>query len=195
MTIPDLLVAGYARTCLCGGRSAALSRLLTQTNALDGEVWECGVYRGGTVMLMTAWLRELGSSRTLRAFDTFAGMPTSGPLDTHLVGAFPVELGETEALLAPLGVCIHAGRMPATFAGLKGCVISLAHIDVDQYESVRDCLAFVYPRMQSGGVVVLDDYNCTGCPGAHKAVDEFMADKPETLRETTQTPQVWFQKA
>jgi O-methyltransferase len=145
--------------------------------------------------MMVARLLELDSPRLVRAFDTFAGMPVSGPLDTHLVGAFEVAAGKTEALLVPLGVRIHSGVMPDTFVGLEGSAISVAHIDVDQYDSVRDCLAFIYPRLQSGGVVVIDDYNCHGCPGAKQAVDEFMVGKPETLRETPQTPQVWFQKA
>lgn len=196
MTVQDILTAGLARTCLCDRRRAVLLDALIRTNPLLGEVWECGVYRGGTTMLLAGWLRELGSIRALRAFDTFAGMPVSGPLDTHPIGAFPVAPGETEALLAPLGVHIHAGCMPTTFVGLEDRRLSLAHIDVDQYESVRDCLAFVYPRMLPGGVVVLDDYNCHGCPGAKKAVDEFMSDKPERdlIRVTEATPQIWFQR-
>ncbi len=84
---------------------------------------------------------------------------------------------------------IHAGLIPETFVGLEDSVISLAHIDVDQYQAVLDCLSFIYPRMLKGGWIVLDDYACPGCPGATRAVDEYLVDKPEKPVITDGTPQ------
>jgi len=66
---------------------------------------------------------------------------------------------------------------PATDLGeLK---VSFAHIDLDLYQGVFDTLAFVYPRMPAGGVIVFDDYGFASCPGARRAVEEFFDDKPE----------------
>ncbi|HEX3704868.1 MAG TPA: TylF/MycF/NovP-related O-methyltransferase, partial [Vicinamibacterales bacterium] len=50
----------------------------------------------------------------------------------------------------------------------------LLHIDVDLYEPTRDSIAFLYERMNPGGIVVCDDYGFMTCPGATKAIDEFL---------------------
>ena len=42
-------------------------------------------------------------------------------------------------------------------------------------------MAFFYPRLVPGGIVVCDDYGFPTCPGATSAVDEFLADKPEKM--------------
>ena len=55
------------------------------------------------------------------------------------------------------------------------------HVDVDLYQPTRDSIDFFYPRLNPGGLFVCDDYGFTTCPGATKAIDDFMADKPETI--------------
>ncbi len=47
------------------------------------------------------------------------------------------------------------------------------------YRSVRDCCEFFYPRMETGGVMLFDDYGKFTCLGAKLAVDEYFTDKPE----------------
>jgi len=71
------------------------------------------------------------------------------------------------------------GWVPDTFAGLEDRKFCFAHIDLDLYQGVFDCLSFVYPRLSPGGSIVFDDYGFASCPGARRAVDEFFADKPE----------------
>jgi len=44
---------------------------------------------------------------------------------------------------------------------------------------MADSLAFVWPRLSRGGMIVFDDYGNPMCPGARKAIDTFFADKPE----------------
>jgi hypothetical protein len=46
------------------------------------------------------------------------------------------------------------------------------HIDVDLYQPTRDSLAFFYPRLVKGGVIVMDDYGFKTCPGATRAAEE-----------------------
>jgi O-methyltransferase len=55
----------------------------------------------------------------------------------------------------------------------------MVHIDADIYQSVKDSCTFFYPRLESGGIMVFDDYGFPSCPGARKAVDEFFSDKEE----------------
>jgi hypothetical protein len=43
------------------------------------------------------------------------------------------------------------------------------------------------------GVIVLNDHHAEASPGATKAVDEFLSDKPETVQQSTEreTP-AWY---
>ncbi len=190
----DLKRAGAQVSLLDHGRWVEIERAIDLTCKDGHEIWECGAYRGGTVLYMKGHLAD--SPRVIRAFDTFSGLPTSGANDIHAVGDIAADYDEVIARLGGLSnVHVYKGTMPETFAGLEESIISVAHIDVDQYESVRDCLAWLYPRVHSGGWIILDDYNCSNCPGARLATDEFLADKPEKLLfEGDANPQARFQK-
>ncbi len=153
-----------------------------------GEFWECGVYKGGTAMLLAQVLASRDNPPTLRLFDTFAGLPDADPTrDFHKQGEFgDTAQADVAARVAAMAggrdfARIHAGRIPQTLAGLDDSRIAFAHVDVDLYESVLDCCRFIYPRLLAGGVMLFDDYGFRSCPGARKAVDEFFADKPEAV--------------
>lgn len=75
----------------------------------------------------------------------------------------------------------YKGWIPARFAEVKDRKFAFVHIDVDLYQPTRDTLEFFYQRVNPGGVIVCDDYGSALCYGARKAMDEFMADKPESL--------------
>jgi O-methyltransferase len=49
-------------------------------------------------------------------------------------------------------------------------------VDVDLYEPALDCCRFVWPRLNSGGVILFDDYGFPACRGERTAVDEFFAE-------------------
>lgn len=176
-------------------RNDSLCHFMHETTGQTGEYWECGTFRGECAFYVKQNMNTRHDSRTMRLFDTFSGQPASGPYDIHQVGSMNEtsrEVVETQ-FAGQSGIHIHQGVMPATFAGLENCVISVANIDVDNHDAVRDCLSFIYPRVPSGGYIVLDDYWCPDCPGAKKATDEFFAGKPEVLT-CVASPQVYFVK-
>ena len=160
-----------------------LQCLARQAAHCAGEFWECGVYKGGTAMLLERVLAESGKPATLRLFDTFEGLPDADPSrDFHRRGEFAdTSRAAVAARLTGDFVRIHEGRIPETFAGLEDCRIAFAHVDVDLYQSVLDCCHFIYPRLTAGGVMLFDDYGLRFCPGARKAVDEYFRDKPEVV--------------
>jgi hypothetical protein len=49
------------------------------------------------------------------------------------------------------------------------------------YQPTFASVSFFYPRMNSGGLMLFDDYGFATCPGARRAIDEFFADKPEPI--------------
>ncbi len=174
-------------------RENLISRALDETRTFNGEIWECGTFIGDMAEFM---VKHLGADthRPIRLFDTFTGQPFSGPHDTHQVGSMngtSYEFVKGRFHGYP-HVQIHPGIMPETFAPLADKTISVVNIDVDNHDSVRDCLAFVYPRMEKGGYVILDDYYCSACPGATIATNDFMSGKPDQLLRSG--PQAYFIK-
>jgi O-methyltransferase len=162
--------------------------IASQAINLDGHLYECGVYKGGSAMLLAKLLaeRKKHPKTKLHLFDTFEGMPETDPQkDKHIGGDFAdtsidmVRLRVTSLISDDSIVEFHKGPIPDTFINCESHRISFAHIDVDIYKSVMDCCNFIYPRLQNGGFMVFDDYGSPMCPGARKAVDEFFKDKWE----------------
>jgi O-methyltransferase len=170
-------------TIVSADRCYVLYALATQALSLSGDFWECGVYRGGTALMLAEILARGGSgSSTLHLFDTFAGMPETDPSrDFHRSGEFDdTSVAAVQKLVgAQRPVVFHAGLIPETFKSMEDSRIAFAHIDVDLYRSVADCCTFVMPRLVRGGFVVFDDYGFPSCPGARQAVDEFFVGRPE----------------
>lgn len=158
-----------------------LKHLCQQTASLAGEVWECGVYQGGTGRLLRQTLDQLGEEKTtLRLFDTYEGMPeTDKNVDAHDAGDFLDTSLQAVQRVVGSNANYHIGWIPDTFAGLEHSLIKFAHVDVDIFQSVWDCMEFIYPRMTPGGVMLFDDYGFATCVGARQAVDKFFENKPE----------------
>jgi len=57
--------------------------------------------------------------------------------------------------------------------------IALLRLDTDWYASTRHELVHLYPRLVSGGVLILDDYGYW--QGARRAVDEYLSESNVTL--------------
>ena len=175
--------AGYyarakPRTLVSADRCYVLYRLALQAMRLEGDFWECGVYKGGTAAMLAELLADRQADRKLYLFDTFAGMPQVDPQrDLHATGDFADTSVESVAAYVghPGRTVLRKGLIPQTFSGLESARIALAHIDVDIYRSVKDSLEFIWPRLARGGFVVCDDYGFPSCPGARAAVDEFFA--------------------
>ena len=162
-----------------------LYQWLLATLRLPGDCIEIGSFRGGTAKLISETLLRRHADGELHLFDTFAGMPDRLSLDeAGLKGCFAdTSVAAVRGLLANNPqVHIHAGIFPETIpTDLHDHCFRFAHIDVDIESSVHDCLAFIYPRLLPGGVIVIDDYGHAECPGATRAVERFFADRPETI--------------
>ena len=62
-------------------------------NEIPGDIVECGVWRGGSMMAAARTLARLGErDRHLYLFDTFEGMPPPGEQDVSFAGARAAEL-------------------------------------------------------------------------------------------------------
>jgi O-methyltransferase len=171
-----------AHTLVSRDRCYVLWRMIRQALALGGDVVECGVYRGGTALLIARAIAAASPGRRLLLFDTFKGLPTENR-DIDRMGGGDLAETSVEAVGALLGehanVSICPGFVPDSFAGRDIQRVAFAHVDLDLYQGTQGALAFLYPRMVPGGIMVIDDYGFPSCPGARRAVDEFFADRPE----------------
>jgi O-methyltransferase len=155
-------------------------QLIVAASRLKGDIAEIGVYRGGTATILGHYADKTG--KQLHLFDTFQGMPeTDAKKDWHKKGDFSdTSLEQVKANLSSVrNVNFHQGFFPGTAGPVKDSIFCFVHVDVDIYQSVKDCCEFFYPRLQAAGAMLFDDYGKYTCPGALKAVDEFFADKPE----------------
>lgn len=160
---------------------------------VEGHFAECGVrYGKSSLFLMTGAGRD--SKKCLHVFDSFEGLSDPGVRDVKSSGDSEWSKGDlavpediVRRNLAEFGdrVVLHKGWIPDRFNEVENERFSLVHVDVDLYEPTRDAVAFFYPRMAPGGILICDDYGFASCPGAKQAIDEFFADKPENVLALT----------
>lgn len=168
------------KTLVSRHRCYILYTLVKHCLRVPGDVWECGVYKGGTAAMMASLLADPSCGKKLLLFDTFEGMPATDPSkDLHQKGDFAdTSLADVKKYIGNVECCeYHQGFIPTTFEGLEGAQIAFAHIDLDIYRSVFDCIEFIWPRLSVGGLVIFDDYGFRTCPGARAAVDEYFKDR------------------
>ena len=168
-----------ANSWLCVYRLKTIQDALVNTAHLPGVTAEVGVFKGGTSLFILQ-----NSNKHHYVLDTFNGMPQTQSIDWHKQGDFSdTSLVHVDQLLSDnnfTNYSIYKGIFPKQNAEyLSHKIFSVVHIDVDIYESTKECIEFFYPRMTPGGVIVLDDYTTPSCPGVKPAIDEYMADKPE----------------
>lgn len=163
-------------------RKYFLRSLLGLVQHLPGDTAECGVYQGASSYLICAEIE--GSGKTHHVFDSFEGLsrPSSVDGDYWREGHLSAPESITRRRLSAFPfIDYHVGWIPSTLAQVEGRTFSFVHIDVDLYEPTYASLAFFYPRMTPGSVLLLDDYGFVTCPGARRAVDRYMQDKLERI--------------
>lgn len=184
-----------------------LIELLEESLKLEGDVIECGVYRGSSTRLMGRRMHDLAPSKKLFACDSFEGFPSERILDTDL-GLFRFRFKIRRKFR-------HASDVPARLIaffdayGVNGHVVKgffsdtlpkmpvrrycFMFIDCDIYESHLDCLDVLYDQLVPGGIVVFDDYAEPKWPGASRAVDEFFSAQPAKPERLDIGPKpLWF---
>jgi O-methyltransferase len=167
-------------------------------NNIPGAFVECGVWRGGSAMAIAYALKDCSKTdRTLWLYDTFQGMTEPSLADVELATGRSAsslmqaskKAGERnvwcDSPLEEVRKNLLSTDFPMDHVQLvKGDVlqtlqvqvpeqISLLRLDTDWYQSTKFELEVLYPRLQRGGICIVDDYGYWG--GSKKAVDEYFA--------------------
>lgn len=160
-----------------------LWQLLRLVEAVPGDTAECGVFEGSSSWLICSAGEGVG--RTHHLFDSFEGLSTPGPEDGSYWTTGALAAGErlvaTKLARFANRLVFHKGWIPDRFNDVCNTQFAFVHVDVDLGQPTADSIAFFYPRLSAGGILLCDDYGCSTCPGATRSIDEFLADKPEKM--------------
>ena len=165
-----------------------LFQLVKAVKQIDGDTAECGVYRGDSSYLILK--ANENSGKVHHAFDSFEGLSKPGLKDEvsskRTFRWQKHDLTSREAatrnnLAGFENLKLYKGWIPERFQEISDKRFSFVHIDVDIYQPTYNSLAFFYPRMSPGGIILCDDYGFDSCPGAKKACDEFLTGNKERL--------------
>jgi O-methyltransferase len=171
---------------------------------LDGDFSETGVWRGGSCMLIAETLLALSSSsRRIFLFDTFTGHPEpDADKDVDIWGNRAIDewqrmtrdgnhgwgyvsLEEVQANLALTGyptnnLVFVKGMVEETVRHVPSMdKLALLRLDTDWHDSTRASLEYLYPRLVSGGVLIVDDYG--HYRGQRMAVDAYLKATGESI--------------
>jgi len=170
-------------------------------SGIEGDIVECGVWRGGSSLVAALALDQVGDKRGMWLYDTFEGMapPTDQDVDysgrpaEQILAEIPRDPGadnvwayatledvrQNMGLADSRAIEYVAGKVEDTIPARTPDKIALLRLDTDWYESTRHELEQLYPLLARGGVLIIDDYG--HWQGAKRAVDEFFDGRPELL--------------
>ncbi len=175
---------------------------------LPGDIVECGVYKGASLLGFARMLEAFASgdrTRKVLGFDRFRGLESREAVD-----GFDSAVGNTAQGWNPasfrdtLFALVDAFNADSFVPGRRrveivdgdiresaphyvesnpGARISLLHLDMDLYEPTLAALRAFWPRIVTGGVVLLDEYGITAWPGETKALEAYFEGRPPRIRK------------
>ena len=176
----------------------------THCLSVEGDFVEMGCYKGDTSLLLAEALKDYSDAlcgkpvensvwKRLWIYDSFEGLPDKTIEDSSSLGE-NFKGGE---------LCISKREVKERFlrAGFKVPIIkkawfneltaddmpsriAFAFLDGDFYESIRDSLNLVSPRVSEGSVIIIHDYSNSALPGVARAVDEWLGTNISVVRKT-----------
>jgi hypothetical protein len=183
--------------------------IFNKTIDLPGSVVELGVFKGASFMTFLKLCDIHCAGDTLKkviGFDTFSGFVGIDKKDGKenkkrdlkkggfnaqnflkvLEGA--IELERSDSFIPRFNrVELIKGNVmetvPKYVQANPGLRISLLHLDMDLYEPTKVALEYLYPKVVSGGVVLLDEYGMAGFPGESAAFDEYFGNHRPVLKK------------
>ena len=161
-------------------------------NNIDGDIVECGVWKGGNVIGIIEYLKYHNIvDKNVWLYDTFEGMTTPEEIDVDLNNNKASSILESVLCYSPLTeVKQNLSKSEFDNDKLKFIVgdvsetlliennkpdkISLLRLDTDWYKSTKDELIQLYPKLINDGVLIIDDYG--HWRGSKTATDEFFKE-------------------
>lgn len=184
----------------------------TVQNNIEGDFVECGVWRGGSSMMIALTLLSLKvKDRKILLYDTFEGMsePTDNDVDFKggdadsllkqnienkensvwcLADLQDVQNNMTLTQYPLKNIQFIKGKVEETIPKSISEKIALLRLDTDWYESTAHELKYLYPILLQKGVLIIDDYG--HWEGCKKAVDEYFSHNTLLLNRIDYTGRI-----
>ena len=179
--------------------------LLSKLNKKKINVVECGIGAGESLSYICKISKLLDIEANIWAFDSFEGFPKSttedegkykaGSIKPHYklynikfvknyMKTFDIEEDEIEK------INFVKGFFPESFQNYNSDKIDFLHLDVDLYNSYKNCLEFFWQYLNKGSLVLFDEYKSKSdlykWPGASRAIDEFFTKKNLDIKNIQQ---------
>lgn len=147
--------------------------------SIPGNIAELGVYRGDFSRVMNYYFPD----RKLYLFDTFEGFDGRDTIvdKEKKLSTANQDFSETSVdyvlsrMEFPECCIVKKGYFPATGADVND-IFALVSLDVDLYAPILSGLEFFYPKLASGGMMIIHDFGNANYLGVSRAVREY-ADK------------------
>ena len=164
---------------------------------IPGDIVECGVWKGGSMMLCALTLLKMNDKeRKIYLYDTYNGMTQPTEKDIRSYDGFKAKtkynllkkknlkwdyasLDEVKKNLFSTkypkeNLIFGEGKVEDTIPNLIPKKISLLRLDTDWYESTYHELNHLYPKLSVNGILILDDYG--HWKGAKDATDQYIQE-------------------
>lgn len=157
-------------------RTATLTWAVRQALRVEGDLVECGCYKGTTARILYDVAGLADSPRRLFLYDLFDdaedvarhAMPDHGP---------DLEARVRERFAGLKNVIITQGSVPESLAQASPEQIAFLHVDMNNVTAEIGALEALFDRVAPGGVIVLDDYGWTAYESQMAAERKWFADR------------------
>jgi len=167
-------------------------------NNIPGDIVECGVWKGGSMMISALTLLKMNErNKFLYLYDTYEGMNKPTEKDIRIYDNKPAlniwkkfkEKNINRWDYAPLeevklnlfsikypidNIKFISGKVENTIPNIIPDKISLLRLDTDLYESTYHELVYLYPRLSKNGILIIDDYGYW--KGQKEATDKYFEE-------------------
>ena len=187
-------------------------KIFEQILNVKGSIVECGVYKGGSLMLyyhLASIMEPYGFNRKIYGFDTFEGFRSISKED----GGTPSEEMFSDAGVDVLKKAIEINDLNRAIPHVPKCelikgdttktipefkmnnpdlLIALLYLDFDIYEPTKVALENFLSLVPKGGIVAFDELNCKSWPGETKALKEVLEVNKINLKQFSFDPYVSY---
>jgi len=177
--------------------------LVNSFSHLDGVVVECGVWRGGMIAGIASLI---GKKKHYYLFDSFEGLPPVDSIDGDEAYKWQSDKNSPsyfDNCKAEMNFADAAMKMAlgdsTNFQIIKGWFIdtinsdsikdsiAILRLDGDWYESTMICLVNFFPKVVTGGLIIIDDYHVW--EGCTRAIHDYLSEnnRPERICQFNNT--------